>query len=400
MRETSRSPGSETKILIPDDSCNTEPSQLSFSTPMTASIPPFPSIEVDVEESDRDREKKWSRKSLDEPKTKRRETATSFSNFLHRFTRSDDKKEEKQKPAISHEGGAAIYEWKVDCLEETLLTEFVPSRKELLRVEHSDPELDDLERSMLNLLEEFRSGKMRALTDEQMESMRAMKREHENITNLHLALYNLDKGRCEKSENELDEIAIIAKLFTDMPSIEGLLKIINEIPESDEGAAEKVAEVARKYKDVFEKKPGEVEHFLANCNPKIGSAAMVVAMKSLYDSSIAKNNEQGADRAVEFLKHFIESGNMVAAHLKLVPDIVFPLTRNAVFYCLRKKNEPQIGLDLAVSAMRLLVDPNECVVTSLHSALFAVCVRLNNTDAALPYIYRNVTALANEVRVF
>ncbi|WKY08748.1 hypothetical protein Q1695_007903 [Nippostrongylus brasiliensis] len=243
MRETSRSPGSETKILIPDDSCNTEPSQLSFSTPMTASIPPFPSIEVDVEESDRDREKKWSRKSLDEPKTKRRETATSFSNFLHRFTRSDDKKEEKQKPAISeedvldrpdklplpeaedwfemknvgtdgfqaasdigHEGGAAIYEWKVDCLEETLLTEFVPSRKELLRVEHSDPELDDLERSMLNLLEEFRSGKMRALTDEQMESMRAMKREHENITNLHLALYNLDKGRCEKSENELDEM--------------------------------------------------------------------------------------------------------------------------------------------------------------------------------------------------
>ncbi|KAL6739486.1 hypothetical protein Aduo_012932 [Ancylostoma duodenale] len=181
-----------------------------------------------------------------------------------------------------------------------------------------------------------------------------------------------------------------------MPNIEGLLKIINEIPEGDEGAPEKVAELARKYKDVFEKKPGEIEHFLSNCNPKVGSAAMIAALKALYDSSIGKNNEQGADRAVEFLKHLIDSGNLVAEHLKLVPDIVFPFTRNAVTYCFRKKNEPQIGLDLALSAMRLLVDPNEGIVSSLHSALFAVCLRLNNVDAALPYIYRNVTALVNE----
>lgn len=125
----------------------------------------------------------------------------------------------------------------------------------------------------------------------------------------------------------------------------------------------------------------------------------MVAIKALYDTSVAKNNEQGADRAVEFLKHFIESGNMVADHLKLIPDVVFPLARNAVFYCMRKKNEPQIGLDLALSAMRLLVDPNEGVVSSLHAALFAVCVRLNNVDAALPYIYRNVTALVNESSV-
>ncbi|KIH50272.1 hypothetical protein ANCDUO_19649 [Ancylostoma duodenale] len=106
-----------------------------------------------------------------------------------------------------------------------------------------------------------------------------------------------------------------------MPNIEGLLKIINEIPEGDEGAPEKAAELARKYKDVFEKKPGEIEHFLSNCNPKVGSAAMIAALKALYDSSIGKNNEQGADRAVEFLKHLIDSGNLVAEHLKLVPDI-------------------------------------------------------------------------------
>lgn len=48
---------------------------------------------------------------------------------------------------------------------------------------------------------------------------------------------------------------------------------------------------------------------------------MIAALKALYDSSIGKNNEQGADRAVEFLKHLIDSGNLVAEHLKLVPDI-------------------------------------------------------------------------------
>ncbi|KAJ1373842.1 hypothetical protein KIN20_036368 [Parelaphostrongylus tenuis] len=150
-----------------------------------------------------------------------------------------------------------------------------------------------------------------------------------------------------------------------MPNIEGLLKIINEIPESDETAPERVAELARKYKEVFERRPGEIEHFLTNCNSRIGSAAMMAAIKALYDNSIARNNEQGADRAVEFLKHFIESGSMVAEHLKLIPDIVFPLVRNAVYYCLRKKNEPQIGHDLAVSAMRLLVDPNEGIVSNV-----------------------------------
>ncbi|RCN28717.1 hypothetical protein ANCCAN_25538 [Ancylostoma caninum] len=239
-RETSRSPGSETRVLISDDANNgsSDTRHLSFSTPMTASVPP---VEIDVEENEREKEKKWSRKSLDDHKPKRKETATSFSNFLHRFTRSEDKKEDKQKNVISeedaldrpdkllvpeeeekwfemktldggfrtaleigHEAGAPIYEWKVDSLEESLLTEFKPAHQELLRVEHTDPELDDLERSMLKLLEEFRSGQMRALTDEQMESMRAMKKEHEDVTNLHLALYNLDKSGCEKSEDELD----------------------------------------------------------------------------------------------------------------------------------------------------------------------------------------------------
>ncbi|KHJ90731.1 hypothetical protein OESDEN_09413 [Oesophagostomum dentatum] len=239
-RAASKSPESETRAFVSDDghAGSADGGRLSFSTPMTASIPP---IEVEVEEAEREKDKKWSRKSLEEHKPKRKETTTSFSSFLHRFTRSEDKKEDKQKSVINeedsldrpdklqvpdseekwyemktmdggfrtavdmgNEAGAPIYEWKTDSLEETLLTEFKPSHKELLRVEHSDPELDDLERSMLKLLEEFRSGQMRALTDEQMQSMRAMKKEHEDVTNLHLALYNLDKTGSEKSEDELD----------------------------------------------------------------------------------------------------------------------------------------------------------------------------------------------------
>ncbi|KJH47950.1 putative GTP cyclohydrolase I feedback regulatory protein [Dictyocaulus viviparus] len=441
-RDTSRSTGAEVGILIPDDS-TTERSPtalLSFSNTVTASTPP---IEIEREEYECEKEKKWTRKSFDDHKSKRKDTTTSFSSFLHRFTRSDDKKEDKQKHFIheedeiqgtdkllisdseekwfemktigmdgfetisdfGYEGGASSYEWKAETSKKFPNSDLKSIHRELLRVEHCDPDLDDLERSMLKLLEEFRSGQMRSLSDEQMMNMRTMKKEHEDVTNLHLALYNLDKSGCEKSEEELDVLydklsqkllrkwtklnrmsAIIAKLFTDAPSIDGLLKIINEIPEGDESAPEKIAEIARKYKDVFEKKPGEVEHFLTNCNSRNGSTAMMVAIKALYDNSISKNNEQGADRAVEYLKHFIESGSMVAEHLKLIPDIVFPLIRNA----------PRIGLDLALSAMQLLVDPNEGVVSSLHSALFAVCIRLNIVDIALPYIYRNVTGLMNE----
>ncbi|VDM58249.1 unnamed protein product [Angiostrongylus costaricensis] len=225
-RDTSQSSPGEISIPMPEDAnagggcCG----QLSFSTPMTASVPP---IEIEIEECDCEKDKKWSRKSIDDHKSKRKDTATSFTNFLHRFTRSDDKKEDKQKPVLceedvlqrpdkllisdseencgfGHESGAPIYEWKPGSLEESLVTEFNPTHRELLRVEHSDPELDNLERSMLKLLEEFRNGQMRSLSEEQMENMRAMKKEHEDVTNLHLALYNLDKGGCEKSEDELD----------------------------------------------------------------------------------------------------------------------------------------------------------------------------------------------------
>lgn len=236
-RDASHSPAGEISISIPEDTNGG--GQLSFSSPMTASVPP---VEIEIEEYDYEKEKKWSRKSLDDHKSKRKDTSTSFTSFFHRLTRSDDKKEDKQKQVvcgecgiqrpdkllisdseenwfemktvgmnafdaaleIGHEGVPPIYEWKAESLEESLVTEYNPAHRELLRVEHCDPDLDNLERSMLRLLEEFRNGQMRSLTEEQMENMRTMKKEHEDVTNLHLALYNLDKSGCEKSEDELD----------------------------------------------------------------------------------------------------------------------------------------------------------------------------------------------------
>uniref|UniRef100_A0A0K0DML9 Uncharacterized protein n=1 Tax=Angiostrongylus cantonensis TaxID=6313 RepID=A0A0K0DML9_ANGCA len=103
-RDTSQSPPGEISIPIPEDAnagggcCG----QLSFSTPMTASVPP---IEIEIEECDHEKDKKWSRKSIDDHKSKRKDTTTSFTNFLHRFTRSDDKKEDKQKPVLCEEDG-------------------------------------------------------------------------------------------------------------------------------------------------------------------------------------------------------------------------------------------------------------------------------------------------------
>lgn len=42
------------------------------------------------------------------------------------------------------------------------------------------------------MLEEFRSGNMRSFSDEQIAAMRAAKQMHEEVTNMHIALYDLD----------------------------------------------------------------------------------------------------------------------------------------------------------------------------------------------------------------
>lgn len=48
---------------------------------------------------------------------------------------------------------------------------------------------------------------------------------------------------------------------------------------------------------------------------------MVAAIKGMFDTSAAKNNETGTDRAVELLNHYVDENNFVGGHLKLVPEI-------------------------------------------------------------------------------
>uniref|UniRef100_A0A1I7WN02 Uncharacterized protein n=1 Tax=Heterorhabditis bacteriophora TaxID=37862 RepID=A0A1I7WN02_HETBA len=144
----------------------------------------------------------------------------------------------------------------------------------------------------------------------------------------------------------------------DMNNMDGFLKIVNELAEDDESAPEKVAELSRKHKDILERKSGDVESFLFNCNANIGSAAMAAAIKALFDTSATKNFEQGTDRAVELLKHYIDNKKFTAAHLRLVPEIAYPLIRNAVNYCLTKKNENEFSRALAQLENAILLPGN------------------------------------------
>ena len=50
---------------------------------------------------------------------------------------------------------------------------------------------ENIEQSLDELLEEFRSGHMRALTDNQLEKMRELKREHERVSNMHIATFEM-----------------------------------------------------------------------------------------------------------------------------------------------------------------------------------------------------------------
>ena len=44
------------------------------------------------------------------------------------------------------------------------------------------------------MLDEFRSGSLRSFSDEQIEAMRTAKQDHEEVTNMHIALYSLDSS--------------------------------------------------------------------------------------------------------------------------------------------------------------------------------------------------------------
>ncbi|CAI4225424.1 unnamed protein product [Auanema sp. JU1783] len=217
---------------------------LSFSDPLTSSVIPIESNDDRSIDKEANGDKKKLRKSIDEPKGRRRDTATSITNFIHRFTRFE--KEEKTKIArteeekhverpdkltfpnsedndwypmkdfvsdvfrtaldMGNEQGMPLYEWKVDTLDESIVPE-TPSGNDLIRLQQADYEHDSIEQSLTSMLEEFRSGKMKSFTDEQLSDMRRAKKQHEEITNLHLVLCAKDLDVSNINFKHYDELS-------------------------------------------------------------------------------------------------------------------------------------------------------------------------------------------------
>lgn len=58
--------------------------------------------------------------------------------------------------------------------------------------------------SLAVMLDDFRTGNMRSFSNDQLNAMQAAKQEHEDVTNLHLALYHVDDHHVPQSEAQLD----------------------------------------------------------------------------------------------------------------------------------------------------------------------------------------------------
>lgn len=185
---------------------------------------------------------------------------------------------------------------------------------------------------------------------------------------------------------------------SDLGSMEQLCTAINNLSHETK-AGERAAEIVRQNKDLFEKKPNDVEAFLLHCSPHVGSAAMVAAIKGMFDSSASKNNEQGQDRAVELIHHYFNENNFVGEHLKLVPEIIFPLLQKIGTYCLEKKSKPEIAQRIIIKAFASMFRRDESspkILTSAHSVLFACALKTKDYTSVEPFIDVKIDAIANE----
>lgn len=186
---------------------------------------------------------------------------------------------------------------------------------------------------------------------------------------------------------------------TDLGSMETLSTAINNLAnETGEKAGERAAEIVRQNKDLLERKSSEVEHFLLSCNPNVGSAAMVAAIKGLFDSSSSKGHDLGLERAVELLHHYLDANVLNGEHLRLVPDVIFPLLRNIGTYCLEKKHKPEIGQKIISKGLETVYprDGSLNVLTSAHSVLFACALKTKDYVSVEQFIDTHIEAVANE----
>lgn len=151
---------------------------------------------------------------------KRKDTTNSITNFFHRFTRGDreekkiveeEEEEHVERPeklispeseekwfesrtldekVLGHEGDADMYEWDPNTMTETLVRE-PPSP-----LEPSSMIFE--EKGMLKLLEDFRNGELRWLDAPQISALGKVKEAHEDVSNIHLQVYEIESARRKK----------------------------------------------------------------------------------------------------------------------------------------------------------------------------------------------------------
>uniref|UniRef100_A0A8R1E0Q0 Uncharacterized protein n=1 Tax=Caenorhabditis japonica TaxID=281687 RepID=A0A8R1E0Q0_CAEJA len=226
--------------------------QLGFSTTMSTSFVAPEELGDSIDDLTVTKEKKKLRasKAVEDITRKRKETASSISNFFHRFTRGDreekkiieeDEEEHIERPeklispeseekwfesrslsgrVIGHEGDADTYEWNPNELTETLVRESVQPESNQAIFE---------EKGMLKLLEDFRNGELRWLDAPQINAMGKVKEAHEDVSNIHLKVYEIESARRERKRerterenfqysdsDDSEEERNIEKLFEDM----------------------------------------------------------------------------------------------------------------------------------------------------------------------------------------
>lgn len=243
------------KVEVIDEEQNPLTSQLGFSTTLSASF-----VSEDLSESIDDltitnKEKKKLRPSkvAEDITRKRKDTTNSISNFFHRFTRGDreekkiveeEEEEHIERPGklispeseekwfesrtldeqiLGHEGNAEVYEWDPNTMSETLV-------REPLQPDPSNVIFE--EKGMLKLLEDFRNGELRWLDEPQISAMKQVKEAHEDVSDIHLKVYELESAKRKKRKqanadrsnfsssgsDDSEEERIIEKLFEKMNS--------------------------------------------------------------------------------------------------------------------------------------------------------------------------------------
>ncbi|ULT96479.1 hypothetical protein L5515_011913 [Caenorhabditis briggsae] len=239
------------KVEVVNEEQNSTANQLGFSSTLSTSFVASEDLSESIDDLTVTKEKKKIKPSkLAEDLTrKRKDTTNSITNFFHRFTRGDreEKKiveEEEEEPVerpeklispeseekwfesrtldeqhIGHEANADVYEWDPNNMSETLVREPPPLDPNNAIFE---------EKGMLKLLEEFRNGELRWLDEPQISAMEKVKEAHEDVSNIHLKVYEIESAKRKKRKNKLskessdsedsEEERIIEKLFEEMNS--------------------------------------------------------------------------------------------------------------------------------------------------------------------------------------